>query len=118
MKKRSLIMVLGIVGLAVAAFSFHPGFGPRPAGACNWGSPGGRDYVPERLGPLAKAPSLSQEQAYDVVANYLRRSGPDRKVGELRDGGAFYEADVLGNNGQVVDRLAVDKRTGRLMPLY
>ena len=118
MKTRYFIMIMGIVGVAVLAFNFHPVFGPPHASACNWGKAGGGDYVPQqKIGPQANAPSLSKEQAYDVAANYIRRTSPGREVGEVRDAGAFYEIDILDSDRQVVDRLAIDKRTGRMMTI-
>lgn len=84
------------------------------------GTPGGGDFAPQRgynQGPaFGPQGGLSVERARDIVANQLSRLNPAFQVGQSRDAGAYYEFDVL-SQGQTVDRLAVDKRTGMIRPL-
>jgi hypothetical protein len=35
----------------------------------------------------------------------------------MEDAGSFYKADVFSKNNEVVDRLGIDKQSGRLMPV-
>jgi hypothetical protein len=64
-----------------------------------------------------KAPSLTQEQARDVVSNHVKKLNPDLKIGRLQDAGRYYEAEVLGANGDIVQRLGVDKESGQMILL-
>jgi hypothetical protein len=64
-----------------------------------------------------RAPGLTQQQAYDVIANHVKKLNPDLKIGKMQDAGSYYEAEVLGANGEVVQRLGVDKESGQMMLL-
>jgi hypothetical protein len=104
---------LAVIGLALTSFT-----GLDKASACGAGSPGGQDYVPKRrgpTGPLARKPALTKEQAYKIVANHIRRLNPNLEVGKINDAGSFYEAEILSENKELVQRMGVDKLSGRLM---
>jgi len=105
-----ILSVIGLVLVPLAAFDH--------ASACNWGSPGGQDYVPQRRGapgPLAQKPALTIEQAHEIVANHIKRLNPDLVVGKINDAGTFYEAEILSKNMELVQLMGVDKISGRLM---
>lgn len=108
------VLFLGIVGLGFSHFT-----GSGHANACGWGQSGGGNYVPERRGPatgsLSERPFLTKEQAYDVVATHVKRLNPSLQIGQIRDEGSFYDAEILAENGEVVQRLGVDKESGRIM---
>ena len=120
MKTFSTIGIV-IAALILGVFLFNPHFlGVRPAGACGWGNSaaGGNGYVPQQrqsVGPLASAPSLNDEQVHSIVDNHIKKLNPGLKVGQIQDNGGFYEAEILDQNNTVVERLGVDKQTGRLM---
>lgn len=67
------------------------------------------------MGSLSTKPFLTKEQAYDVVENHVRKLNPALKIGQIIDAGSFYEANVLAENGEVVQRLGVDKESGQIM---
>jgi hypothetical protein len=123
MKKIGAMVLGGLVLVAMFGFAYTYFGRSGPALACggwgSWGSSGGGDYVPQRRGLsdsfANRAPALTQEQAHDVVANQVKKLNPDLKVGRLQDAGSYYEAEVLGVNGDVVQRLGVDKESGRMM---
>jgi hypothetical protein len=121
MKKIGAVVVGGLLLLAMFGFAYSHFGGSGHALACGGGlgSAGGGDYVPQRRGPsdwLAnRAPALTQEQAHDVVSNHVKGLNPDLRIGRLKDAGSYYEAEVLGANGDVVQRLGVDKESGRMM---
>jgi hypothetical protein len=125
MKKIGAVVAGGLLLLAVFAFAYGNFANSGPALACggmgSWGSSGGGDYVPQRRGFSSSfensAPSVTQEQARDVVANHVKRLNPDLKIGRMQDAGSYYEAEVLGANGDVVQRLGVDKESGRMILL-
>jgi hypothetical protein len=119
-----------ITALIFGVFLFNPTFlGARPASACGWGNSGsscgwgnsaagGSGYVPQPrqpVGPLANAPSLTDEQVHSIIDNHIKKLNPGLKIGQIRDNGGFYEAEILDQNNTVVEHLGVDKQTGRLM---
>ena len=125
------ILFLGLAGLAFTLFMIPAqtmACGGGASGSCGWGSQGGGDYVPQRrgsgegwLGPRTyqsdRGPDLTKEQAYDILASHVAKLNPALKVGPLEDAGSFYKADILAEGKGVVDRLAVDKQSGRMMPV-
>jgi hypothetical protein len=121
MKTFGAVIIGGLLLLAVfgVAFSNFSGFGHAQACGRGWGASGGGDYVPQRRGPSGLvpngAPALTQEQAQELVANHVRKLNPDLRIGQLQDAGSYYEAEVLGANGDVVQRLGVDKESGRMI---
>jgi len=122
MKTFGAVIIGGLLLLAVfgVAFSNFSGFGHAQACGRGWGAPGGGDYVPQQRSGLSNsfrnsAPALTQDQAQELVANHVKKLNPDLKIGRLQDAGSYYEAEVLGTNGQVVQRLGVDKESGRMI---
>ncbi len=119
MKRYMGIIIAGVLFLAVLGFGYNHLAGPSHANACGWGKSGGEDYVPQRRGPttgsLYNKPFLTQEQAYDVVENHVRKLNPSLRIGQIMDAGSFYEAKILADNGEVVQRLGVDKESGQIM---
>ena len=90
------------------------------ASACGWGQGGGQGYVPQRRdqnGYLARKQPLTQEQARDVVANYVKRLNPKLEVGKITDNGSFYEAEVIGEGNEIIQLVGIDKQSGRLIIL-
>jgi hypothetical protein len=63
-----------------------------------------------------KRPVASASEARRVLEGYF--AGKGVRVGKVRERELFFEADILGRNGQVVDRVIVDKRTGRIRSIY
>ena len=113
----AVTLVFGIMG-----FSNIPFVGPDRANACacsyRTGDPGGGDFVPQRRdapGAYFNRPALTKEQAQDLVTRYIKKWNPELEIGEIKDAGNFYEAEVLSGNKELVGRLAVDKQSGRLM---
>jgi hypothetical protein len=122
MKKIGAVVIGSLLVLGVFALSHSNFWGSGPAFACgvgSWGSAGGGDYVPQRRGPsnsfANRAPALTKEQAQDVVANQVKKLNPDLRIGQMKDAGSYYEAEVLGADGNVVQRLGVDKESGRMI---
>ena len=62
---------------------------------------------------------LSRETAERILKDYLNsRHNPNLKLGEIKDEGSFFEADLLTGDNSLVDRLIVNKDTGRLRSAY
>jgi hypothetical protein len=66
---------------------------------------------------MAQKQALSEEQAKDIVANYVKRLNPKLEVGKITDNGGFYEAEVIGEDNEVIQLVGVDKQSGRLIVL-
>ena len=119
------VFVVVFLVLGVAGFSNLPLFGPNKAFACGCafqgGAPGGGDYAPQSRGPSGSyfnRPALTQQQAHDVLENTIKNWNPDLRVGEIKDGGSFYEAEILTETKEVFGRLAVDKQSGQIRVIY
>jgi len=117
MKDRKKSVLIGIMFLAVIGFVLFT-TGPRGARACGTGTAGGQDYVPQRrgpAGPLAQRSALTLAQAREILTAHVRRLNPNLKVGQVNDAGSYYAAEILSDQDELVQRMAVDKLTGRLM---
>jgi hypothetical protein len=118
MKKNVGIVITTVLFLAIVGIAYNHFIGPNHARACGVGRSGGGDYVPQRRGssgPLAQRSSLTKEQAYDIVANHISKLNPSLKVGKIDDSGGFYEVEIISDENEVVQRLGVDKQSGRMM---
>ena len=86
------------------------------ANACGWG----QGYVPQRRdsnGYLAQKQALTEEQARDIVTRYVKRLNSKLEVGNLKDNGSFYEAEIIAEDNEVIQLVGIDKQTGRLIVL-
>jgi hypothetical protein len=54
--------------------------------------------------------------AMKVLKEYFSKK--DVKIGEIREKKLYFEADILDRNNRVVDKVIVDKRTGRIRSIY
>ena len=90
------------------------------AGACGYGQSGGGDYVPQRRDSgelLANKSAVSEDQARDIVTNYVKKLNPNLEIGKIKDNGGFYEVEIVDEGKEIVQLLGVDKRSGRLILL-
>ena len=118
MRKPAKIIMAGILFLALAGAANL--VWTDMAVACGWGRAGGGDYVPQRRdagGLWAQKPALTQDQAREIAANYVKRLNPELEIGKITDNGGFYEVEVISDGKEVVQRLGVDKQSGRLIML-
>ncbi len=118
MRRELKNIVVGILLITTIGFGYTLFVGPKHANACGTSRAGGEDYVPQRrdqVGPIAQGPLITKEQAYDIVASHVKRLNPALEIGQVNDAGGFYEVEVIANKNEVVQRLGVDKQSGRLM---
>ena len=91
------------------------------AQACGWGQGGGQGYVPQRRdqnnGFLAQKQPLTEDQARDIVSNYVKRLNPKLTIGNITDNGGFYQAEIIGEGNEIIQLVGVDKQSGRLILL-
>jgi len=90
---------------------------------------GSQDSV---MGPGMMGPGYENEPHYYQNQKYLDRNGAERvfednlksrhnpnlKLGKIKDEGSFFEADLLTKDNSLVDKLIVDKDTGRMRSAY
>ena len=63
--------------------------------------------------------SLDRKAAERIFENSLKRKhNPNLKLGEIKDEGSFFEAEILTKDNSLVDRLIVDKSSGRMRSAY
>ena len=118
MKRRIKPILTGSLIVAIALLINF--VGSDIANACGWGQGGGQGSVPQRRdqnGYLARKQPLTQEQARDVVTNYVKRLNPKLEVGKITDNGSFYEAEVIGEGNEIIQLVGIDKQSGRLIIL-
>jgi hypothetical protein len=122
MKKYVGIILSVIFFIGVMGFSNIPYVGPDRAKACassyRSGTPGGGDFAQNEGGTsdsYFNRPALTKEQAHDLVANHVKRWNPELEVGDIKDAGNFFAAEILSPENEIMGRLAVDKQSGRLM---
>jgi hypothetical protein len=118
MKKLTTPILTGSLILTIALLINFVGL--DIANACGWGQGGGQGYVPQRRdsnGFLAQKQALTEEQARDIVTKYVKRLNPNLEVGNLKDNGSFYEAEIIAEDNEVIQLVGIDKRSGRLIVL-
>ena len=60
---------------------------------------------------------LKEEGARTVVENYLQSTrNPNLKLGRITEQGDAFEAEIVTNDGSLVNKLLVDKSTGWMHP--
>ena len=58
---------------------------------------------------------LSENQARKMMENYLQsQNNPNLKLGKIEDKGNAFEANILTTDGSQVNKILVDKDTGRM----
>lgn len=86
------------------------------------GMMGPYDYrYDEPRGPNYGQPreTLNEEDAKTRIENMLEYSrNPNLKVGKIEDKGDYFEVEITTKDGSLVDKLLVDKDTGRMRSVY
>jgi len=137
MKKAAIIFSLALVlGLAAFAIAHGPGWhGHGRGGYGAWDCPRygrhmgpgwghgpwrGDGYGPQ-YGPEYREPQkpLGERDARAMLEDYLdSMRNPNLKLGEIKDQGDAFEAEILTKENSLVDRILVDKRTGGIRSVY
>jgi len=80
----------------------------------------GQQYEP-RDEPRYQQPqiSLGEKDARAILEDYLSSMrNPNLKLGEIKDRGDAFEAEILTQDNSLVDRVLVDKNTGWMRSAY
>lgn len=65
----------------------------------------------------AASQPMSLEQARSMVGNYVARN-PNLKIGSVEEKDGAYQAEIVTKDGSMVDRMVIDKSTGRMHSVY
>ncbi len=85
------------------------GMGPGMMGS-------GQGYGPSQEQPQKP---IDKEQAKSMVENYLKSTGnPNLKLGDIKDEGQNFQADVVTKDNSLADKILIDKNTGWMRPAY
>jgi hypothetical protein len=63
-----------------------------------------------------KKPVGTAEEAAAALEEYF--AGKGLKVGEAREKEFYFEAEIRDRDGKLVDKVIIDKRTGRIRSIY
>jgi hypothetical protein len=62
---------------------------------------------------------IDVKEAEAIIKDYLKSTrNPNLKLGKIKDAGGSFEAEILTNNNDLVDRLLIDKATGFIRSAY
>jgi hypothetical protein len=138
----TLIVLLAVVAIAYAQgpgwWGMGPGMMGRGPGGCycpycgQWmgrGMMGGYGMGPGMMGPgygqqypqqyQQTQKPLEEKDAKEIVENYLRNMrNPNLKLGNMKDAGSAFEADIVTKDNSLVDKVLIDKSTGWMRSAY
>lgn len=82
----------------------------------------GYGYGPNQQYPYAQQQPqkpIDKNQAKSMVENYLKSTGnPNLKLGDIKDEGQNFQADVVTKDNSLADKILIDKNTGLMRPAY
>jgi rubrerythrin len=99
-------------GMGGGMMGYGPGYGTGQ------GMMGGRGYG---YGQSYAAPGkpLEMKDAKAMMDDYLKSTrNPNLKLGKIKDTGTAFEAEVLTKNNSLVDKVLINKQTGRMSSSY
>jgi hypothetical protein len=94
--------------------------GAQPMGRGMYrGAPYGHYCPGMQWGPYGvRKPVATAEQARQVIEVYLADNGQNLTVGNITEKNWYFEAEILNRDKAVIDRVIVDKRSGRIRSIY
>lgn len=63
-----------------------------------------------------KKPVTTEDEARKLLKESFGKKGV--RIGEITEKELLFEAEILDKNRQVIDRVIIDKRTGRIRSIY
>ena len=83
------------------------------------GMPYGQFCPGPRMRPYgAPRPVKTADEAKELCQSYYMGCGQHLRCGKVEEESLYFEAEVLAPNGAVIDRVIIDKRTGRIRSIY
>jgi hypothetical protein len=125
MKRTAIIavMALAIVGTGYGLAKAHSGYGWGHMGS-EYGHMGYRggmmDYrTPEYGVDQGYCGDLTEKDAQEIIAYRFTRNNPNLKIGKVKGTEDGFEVQIVTRKGEaLVDRLLVEKDTGRIYRVY
>jgi hypothetical protein len=97
-----------------------PGMGPGMMGPGMMG-PGYGSHPGPQYGPQYQQPRkpMEEKDAKAILENYIQSTrNPNLKLGEIKDLGYVFEAEILTKDNSLVDKILVDKGMGWMRSIY
>jgi hypothetical protein len=63
-----------------------------------------------------KKPVLTRDEAHKILKEYFSKR--EVRIGEVKEKELYFEAEILGKNNRLIDKVIVDKRTGRIRSVF
>ena len=96
-------------GMRPHGYGMGPGMMHR-----DWGR--GPQYSPQYQQPQKP---LEEKNVKEMLNNYLKSTrNPNLKLGNIKDKGSYFEAEILTKDKALADKIAVDKITGWMRSTY
>jgi len=108
MKRAALAGLISIAALVLCASPALAGGKLRPHGPYT--------LTAQKSDYGAKKPVANEKEARAALEEYFK--GKDVTVGKIEEKELFFEAGILDKKGKVVDKVIIDKRTGRIRSIY
>jgi hypothetical protein len=108
------------MGPGMMGYGYGMGYGMMGRGygmGPGYGSPNAPGYqAPQYRQP---AEPLNEKDAEKLLNNYLQSTrNPNLKLGKIEDKGDSFEAEIKTKNGDLVDKIVIDKKTGWMRSTY
>jgi hypothetical protein len=95
----------GMMGRGMGPGMMHRGWDMEP------------QYEPRQYQQQQKP--LEEKDVRAILDDYLRSTrNPNLQLGKVMEKESFFEAEILTKDGSLVDKIAVDKRTGWMRSIY
>jgi rubrerythrin len=99
-------------GMGGGMMGYGPGYGSGQGMMSGRGYGSGQSYA-------EPGKPLEMKGAKAMMEDYLKSTGnPNLKLGKIKDTGAAFEAEVLTKNNSLVDKVLINKQTGRMSSAY
>jgi hypothetical protein len=109
----------GGYGMGRGMMGDYGGYGMGPGMMGGYGSGGygmGRGYGRQSQ---STGKSIDAKEAEAMMKDYLKSTrNPNLKLGNIKDAGGAFEAEILTKNNDLVDRVHIDKATGNIRSAY
>ncbi len=113
------LLLIGTVAVPDTTLA-QQGPGPRGGPPCMYrGMPFGHFCPGHGRGPYGtRKPVRTAEEAKQLVESYFAGLGENVTIGKTEEKNLFFEVEILGQDGALIDKAIVDKRTGRIRSIY
>ncbi len=105
---------------------YYPGYRAPEPGPWNYQGDRGRRFYrgqpfspyggPQMGGYGERRAVQSRRDAQRMLNDYYMRR--NMRIGQIREGRFYFEADILDRNNRFMDRVIIDKRSGRIRSIY